>query len=105
MTQLPLPQPAQYVLTRQVFLRSLAAVYLIAFTSVYVQVDGLIGSQGILPVGDFLFRVQSIIPSWDRFHLLPTLCWLNSSDTFLHILCIAGSALSLLVIVGIAQLP
>jgi hypothetical protein len=105
MTELPPPKPAQYALTRQVFLRSLGAIYLIAFTSFYSQVDGLIGSQGILPIRDFLFNVQSIIPSWHRFHLVPTFCWLNSSDTFLHILCIVGVTFSILVITGIAQLP
>jgi hypothetical protein len=97
------PKPT-YVLTRQIFIRSLGAIYLFAFTSLYTQIDGLIGSEGILPVHDFLPMVQSIVDS-HRFWLVPTLCWINSSDTFLHILCICGIALSLLVLIGIAQLP
>src|SRR5205085_4662195 len=34
--------------------------------------------------------------------ILPTLCWLNSSDAFLHFLCGGGVSLSLLLIFGIA---
>ena len=34
--------------------------------------------------------------------ILPTLCWLNSSDSFLHFLCGGGVLLSLLLIFGIA---
>ena len=34
------------------FLRLLGAVYVIAFLSLAVQVEGLIGSKGILPVAD-----------------------------------------------------
>src|SRR5258707_10950067 len=34
--------------------------------------------------------------------ILPTLCWLNSSDAFLHFLCGGGVVLSLLLIFGIA---
>src|SRR5262249_52636346 len=43
-----------YDLTRWLFLRLLALVYLIAFLSLHVQMPGLIGSHGILPVADFL---------------------------------------------------
>jgi hypothetical protein len=34
--------------------------------------------------------------------LLPTLCWFNSSDAFLHLLCVSGVLCSLLLIFGIA---
>src|SRR6185369_2610599 len=64
-----------YDATRQLFLRLLAAIYLIAFVSLYVQMPGLIGSHGILPVGTLLDFVREQIggPSYWR---LPALAWL-----------------------------
>jgi hypothetical protein len=38
-----------YVWVRFVFLRGLALIYLIAFGSFWMQMDGLIGSHGIVP--------------------------------------------------------
>ncbi len=38
-----------YFLTRRLFLRALGVIYLIAFASLWTQVDGLIGHNGILP--------------------------------------------------------
>ena len=43
-------RPITYRLTRALFLRLLAVTYLIAFISLFVQIDGLIGTKGILPV-------------------------------------------------------
>src|SRR6187455_2570764 len=43
-----------YFMTRDLFLRVLGLIFLIAFTSLWTQVDGLIGSGGVLPVSDFL---------------------------------------------------
>ena len=65
--------------------------------SLWVQVDGLIGARGILPVGQFLDWVRGQTGS-ERYWLLPTLCWISSSDAFLHLLCGAGLAALLLVL-------
>src|ERR1051326_5882699 len=43
-----------YFRTRDLFLRSVGAIYLIAFVSLWLQVDGLVGEQGVLPVGQHL---------------------------------------------------
>src|SRR2546426_9272500 len=48
-----------YAVTRWVFLRALGLIYLIAFASFWVQVRGLIGSQGILPAQQYLHAVRS----------------------------------------------
>src|SRR2546428_13537918 len=45
---------ASYELTRWVFLRALGVIYLIAFLSLWPQLRGLIGPQGILPAQDLL---------------------------------------------------
>jgi lipase maturation factor 1 len=86
-----------YFRARDLFLRSLGAIYLIAFVSLWLQVDGLIGEHGILPIGQHLQLAKEQLGT-DAFFLLPTLCWLNSSDVFLHLLCGAGAVISVLLI-------
>jgi predicted DCC family thiol-disulfide oxidoreductase YuxK len=101
--------PPSYDLVRAVFLRLLGIVYLIAFLSLGTQLLGLIGSQGILPVSQLMasareqFEQQGI--GWDRYRLLPTLCWLSAGDGFLQTQCAAGALLAVLLIVGIAPAP
>src|SRR5207248_2598112 len=90
-----------YVAARRWFLRALGAIYLIAFVSLWVQVDGLVGSNGTSPVNQFLPAVRGQVGP-DAYGLLPTLCWFNSSDAFLHFLCGSGVLCSLLLIFGIA---
>src|SRR5438876_11377357 len=94
-------RPPTYFWARRWFLRTLGLVYLIAFISLWLQVDGLVGSNGISPVSQFLPAVRQQIGS-DAYFLLPTLCWFDWSNTFLHLLCGAGVVLSLLLIFGIA---
>jgi lipase maturation factor 1 len=97
--------PRSYTLTRRLFLRALGLVYLFAFGSLAAQITGLIGSNGILPAGDFLSRVATIYPAPDRYLLLPTLAWVNSGDAFLQFLCIGGVLLAVLLIFDIATMP
>ena len=90
-----------YFWAQRWFLRVLGAIYLIAFVSLWVQVDGLIGSNGISPVNQFFSAARGQVGT-DAYGLLPTLCWFNSSDAFLHFLCGSGALCSLLLIFGIA---
>ncbi len=102
-------EPPSYFLPRWVFLRMLGAIYLVAFISLWTQIDGLIGHNGILPADQFMSAVgqqcdlQGI--GLDRFHLLPTLCWFDSSDGFLHFQCAVGAGLAVLLVIGIAPGP
>src|SRR5437867_6055681 len=94
-------RPPTYFWARRWFLRALGLTYLISFISLWVQVDGLVGSNGVSPLNQFLREV------YERFgpraySLLPTLCWFDSSNGFLHFLCGGGVVLSLLLILGIA---
>ncbi|HEY1788795.1 MAG TPA: lipase maturation factor family protein [Verrucomicrobiae bacterium] len=99
----------EYHLTRWIFLRAMGLIYLVAFASLWAQIGGLIGHNGIVPEDQFItaarqwFDSQSI--GLDRFHQLPTLCWLNTSDGFLQFQCGAGAILACLLIVGIAPVP
>jgi len=83
-----------------IFSRWMAFVYLAAFWSLGVQVLGLIGSHGILPVGDFLYAVAQQEGA-KRFWAVPTLCWFNGSDGFLLFLTWGGAALSVLFLLGV----
>src|SRR5437870_2127068 len=94
-------RPQTYFWARRWFLRALGVIYLIGFVSLWVQVDGLIGSDGMSPLNQFLPAVRAQLGP-NAYTLLPTLCWLDSSNAFLHLLCGGGVALSLLLIFGIA---
>ena len=98
-----------YYLTRCFFLRAMGVIYLVAFISLWTQISGLIGHNGILPAGQFMSAVSQQCDAQgiglERFHLLPTLCWFNSSDGFLNFQCAIGTICALLLIIGIAPAP
>jgi hypothetical protein len=93
-----------YRLISAVFLRLLGGIYLIAFASLSVQIDGLIGSQGILPAGERLaeFALQSGI---ERYVQVPTLFWMNASDLALNGAAVAGCLAALFIILNIGLRP
>src|SRR5438309_7582269 len=93
-----------YVLSRWLFLRLLGVVYLIAFTSLALQVTGLIGEHGILPATAFLDRTRALYGG-AAYRLFPTVCWLGAGDGALRVLCWGGAGLALLVVAGVAQAP
>src|SRR5438093_4109729 len=94
-------RPPTYFWAHRWFLRALGLVYLIAFVSLWIQVDGLVGANGILPISDYLSLARSEI-GFRAIWILPTLFWFNSSNTFLHFLCGGGVLLSFLLICRIA---
>jgi hypothetical protein len=91
-------EPARFEATQWIFLRLLAVVYAIAFGSLAVQVTGLIGSRGILPLAEFLSSINQSFGGI-RFLAVPTLFWLGFDDTTLTGLCYAGLALAALLFV------
>ncbi|HTX23006.1 MAG TPA: lipase maturation factor family protein [Candidatus Aquilonibacter sp.] len=98
-----------YLLTRWIFLRALGVIYLVAFISFWTQTTGLIGHDGILPTDQFMSAVQQQCDAQgiglNRYHLLPTLCWFDSSDGFLDFQCAAGTVCAILLMLGIAPVP
>jgi hypothetical protein len=97
------PPAASYILTRWLFLRVLGLIYLTAFVSLWAQLDGLVGSNGILPAEPWMRVLREQFPG--HYLELPTLAWLSAGDGFLHGLCAAGVLASLLVIFGVAPAP
>ncbi|MEY2499190.1 MAG: hypothetical protein QOD12_2746 [Verrucomicrobiota bacterium] len=96
-------RPPTYFKARRYFIRALGCIYLIAFLSLWTQVDGLVGEHGILPIAQFLPAAHEQVGGSAPF-MLPTLCWLNSSNAFLHFLCAAGAVVSVLLIAGFAPI-
>ncbi|MBI2681474.1 MAG: lipase maturation factor family protein [Candidatus Solibacter usitatus] len=91
-----------YSLTSSLFFRCLGVIYLIAFLSLSVQITGLVGTNGILPVRDFLRVVYEAVGSTAWLHA-PTLFWFGASDSILRSACYAGILSSLGLILGRSQ--
>ena len=93
-------EPPRYELVSFLFLRLLGLVYLAAFVSFAVQAQGLIGSDGILPLAKFTEAVAGRFGA-ERFFLAPMVFWLNDSDAAIQAVCWAGAGLSLLLVVNV----
>jgi predicted DCC family thiol-disulfide oxidoreductase YuxK len=91
-------QAESYALVSWIFLRLLGAIYIAAFASLGVQIVGLIGQNGILPVGDYLAAAHRAFGD-SAYRVLPTLFWVNSGDTVLVAGTVVGALLGLLVFV------
>ena len=90
-------------LARWLFLRALGLVCLVAFVSLWVQVHGLVGSRGILPLeGALQAWAREGGVAWVRH---PTVFWLASGDGALHAVCAAGTIAALAVALDVAALP
>ena len=97
------PAANSYTIASWWFVRCIALIYFAAFYSLSGQVTGLVGVNGILPVQYFLQNIETQLGDigWLR---VPTLFWLDASDTSLVMACYAGMALSLLLLSGKARL-
>ena len=93
---------ASYWLTQRAILGALGFVDAVAFYSLLRQMDGLIGSSGLLPAARFLENVRRARGSVPVFEL-PTLFWLSSSDLVLHVACSLGLGLSIAAVLGFAN--
>lgn len=90
-------EPERYELASWLFLRLLGAIYVAAFASLAVQIQGLVGSAGILPLEGYLEAAHEALGG-AAYGVLPTLFWLNSSDTALVAGAVVGTLLGVLVI-------
>jgi predicted DCC family thiol-disulfide oxidoreductase YuxK/uncharacterized membrane protein YphA (DoxX/SURF4 family) len=101
--------PPAYIGVRFLFLRGLALIYLIAFASLAVQIQGLAGSRGIVPAQLLMSEARTAFAQQhlglERFHVLPTFAWWSASDRALNVQCLLGVACSLALLFGIAPAP
>ncbi len=90
--------PEPFVLTESLFLRLLGLVYLAAFGSLWPQITGLIGSNGIVPAAQLMASLHQQGAS--LFSDAPTLFWFGISDSALIAACVLGCISSLLLFLG-----
>ncbi len=98
--------PLRYGFVRNLFLSGLAAVYLLAFASFWIQADGLIGSRGILPVSETMNIVsanldQAGASTVEKMIRFPTVFWITSGDGAVHAVCVAGILLAVIAGMGL----
>ena len=93
---------AEHRVASELFVRGLAIVYVIAFASLAVQIDGLAGPDGILPFGRALSRALAGY-GYSAVWQIPTLFWLGSSDWALLGASLAGVVIAVLLLVGIGH--
>jgi hypothetical protein len=74
-------------------------IYFSAFYALLFQVKGLIGTQGILPAGEYLGDARSLGAA--RFWYAPTLLWLSSSNHMPMALMWVGLIAAVILIVNI----
>jgi len=91
---------ADSILLSWVFLRGLALIYFAAFASMAVQIEGLVGSDGILPAIDKLALIEHLYQQ-QKFWQMPTIFWLNASDVMLNWACYLGMAVACLLLFDI----
>lgn len=99
--------PADHMqLTSWLFLRLLAVIYFIAFLSLAVQVAGLAGPQGILPIDSYMADVESAIGRPAAWFWMPSLFWLTGgSDLMLQAVAYLGVFLALALLLGRWERP
>ena len=93
-----------YEISGYFFPRLIGLIFLFAFLSLWVQIDGLVGSQGILPVSTHLAAVENHFRNtgapWEAWLQVPSLLWFGSSDFMLHCWLGVGTMASLLLVFG-----
>lgn len=96
----PLRRVDDYQLASGLFIKLLALIYLAAFFSLGVQISGLVGVNGILPLTELLeYLYQNHGAS--AWIYKPTLFWFDSSDLALKSVALLGCIVSLLLLAGI----
>jgi len=88
--------PATYLWPRWLFLRGIGLIFLSAFYSLAFQIHGLIGERGILPAGDYLRNVRSVLGVVGGLWYAPTLLWVGAGDRALWVVVGAGTICSVL---------
>jgi hypothetical protein len=95
LTMARLSHTGDYRMVSALFLRALALIYFAAFLSTGLQVVGLVGAEGILPIQETLENIARE-QGPERYWFHPTLFWLDASDNSLRAVTVAGCVLSVL---------
>lgn len=89
----------QHQLTGWLFIKLLALIYFAAFLSIAVQINGLVGPNGILPFQELLSRAYEQ-RGFFAFFYLPTFFWINADNFALQAVAYAGCLVSIVLFFG-----
>lgn len=92
--------PESYTFIASLLPKLVGLIYLFAFAPFLFQIEGLVGDNGILPVGRYLNVLERYYGN-KRFYVAPSLFWFNSSDKALQGIILLGCICSLCLIFGI----
>ena len=92
-------QPS-YLRARWIWLRALGGIFFSAFYSLYFQIHGLVGPNGILPAASYLDAVRTALGAKGYWYA-PTLLWLSASERALSALVWIGLAASTALILNL----
>ncbi len=96
----PAPGETGTELVSRLVARGVGGTLALAFASLWVQIDGLIGSQGIAPAAGLLEIARERLGA-SAYREFPSWLWLTgASDAALHALCAIGLAGSLAALAG-----
>lgn len=87
--------PQNYTISVELFTRLLGLVYFFVYFAFIFQIKGLLGTNGILPIGHFLHFVKNRF-GLRSYYLIPSVFWLNSSDRALMSAVLTGTITSIL---------
>lgn len=91
--------PESYTIIAHWLPRLLGVIYFFSFGALFFQIRGLIGSNGILPVTPFFNRLEAFYPR-RCYYYLPSIFWINSSDSVLEGVTLAGTVISVFLVLG-----
>jgi lipase maturation factor 1 len=94
LTQRWFAAPAPYIAARWWWLRALGLIFFSAFYSLWFQIHGLIGPNGILPAGEYLVYAKQAVGA-KAYWLVPSLLWFSASRGMLTAIVVVGLAASL----------
>lgn len=89
-----------YIHASKIFIQLLGLIYFFVFSSFLLQIRGLIGKNGILPIDTFLNYIKLRFGP-KAYYYLPSIFWFWSSDVVLVATSLLGSIFALLLLFGI----
>ena len=92
-----------FLVSKLIMLRSMGAIYLLAFLAAYFQNRALIGSAGLSPAREHLERIKANTPL-DSFLAHPAIWWFwPLTDDRLDAVALVGVTLSALICIGLCS--
>lgn len=91
--------------TRRLFLRLLGVVYLIAFASLEVQIEGLLGVDGLRPAAELLQDAAAGRETAPVLRVPTVFWWTGADDAVLRGTCRLGVVAAALLATGLLPLP